>query len=165
MTANETTNITTLPAPERRKGGRPSIYSQDLAAKICGRIAGGEPLTVVCRDEDMPCHRTVMNWAFHTDLVQDDFLQMYRRARQLQADIWADEIVELAEEAVDGPSAQVARIKIDARKWACSKINPAKYGDRTTLEHQGAMKVENVPAKEQAPDWIKEQIEAKTKAH
>ncbi len=64
MTAND--NIATLPAQGRHKGGRPSIYSPELAQEICARIAGGETLKGICEDDDMPCARAVLYW-LHDD--------------------------------------------------------------------------------------------------
>src|SRR5438552_3546860 len=42
--------------------GRPSIYSDKLAAKICERLACGKPLAKICRDEAMPAYSTVRKW-------------------------------------------------------------------------------------------------------
>ncbi len=37
-----------------KKKGRPSLYTEALAAKICRRLADGEPLRAICRDKEMP---------------------------------------------------------------------------------------------------------------
>ncbi len=42
------------PAPKKRKTGRPSLYTEALAADICRRLAEGETLRSVCRDKAMP---------------------------------------------------------------------------------------------------------------
>jgi len=48
---------------------------------------------------------------------------------------FAEEIIEIADN-VEAESASVAKAKlqIDARKWAASKIAPKKYGDKTELD-------------------------------
>ncbi len=50
------------PAPKKRKKGRPSLYTEVLAAKICRRLAEGETLRAICRDKVMPAISTVMGW-------------------------------------------------------------------------------------------------------
>ena len=42
------------PAPKKRKIGRPSLYTEALAAKICRRLAEGESLRAICADKAMP---------------------------------------------------------------------------------------------------------------
>ncbi len=41
---------TKKPAPKKRKKGRPTLYTEALAAKICRRLAEGETLRSICRD-------------------------------------------------------------------------------------------------------------------
>ena len=52
------------------------------------------------------------------------------RARLQQADYFADEIVELSNEAYDGDTASAAKVKCWARMWHAGKMNPKKYGER-----------------------------------
>ena len=60
--------------------GRPSIFSPELAALLCERLAGGETLRAICRDADMPDERTVRRWAL--DDVEG-FAGHYARAREI----------------------------------------------------------------------------------
>ncbi len=39
---------------KKAKKGRPSLYTEALAAKICRRLAEGETLRAICRDKAMP---------------------------------------------------------------------------------------------------------------
>lgn len=122
--------------------GRPSNYTDEIADAICGRLASGEPLTRICRDEGMPSPATVYNW-----LAADaTFLDKYARARESQADTLADEIVRIADEAPppDGETGKIdsawvawQRNRVEARKWTASKLKPKKYGDKLTNEHTG----------------------------
>lgn len=41
----------------------PVPYSQEIADAICERLAGGETLKSICRDEGMPNDRAVRSWA------------------------------------------------------------------------------------------------------
>ena len=78
-----------------------------------------------------------------------DFSDNYVRAKELQADIFADEIIEIADESsgdldyIDDFGNRVenkeftnrSKIRIDARKWAAGKQRPKKYGDKLELNN------------------------------
>lgn len=116
---------------EKRPIGRPSKFSQDLAEKICEQIAHGKSLRAICAEDDMPTSSTVFKWLSE----KEGFSEQYARARTRQADYFFEEIVEIADN-VEADSAAVAkaRLQVDARKWAASKIAPKKYGDKTELD-------------------------------
>ncbi len=118
-----------------KKKGRPSLYTEALAAKICRRLAEGESLRSICRDEKMPAISTVMGWLF--DGQHGDFSAQYARAREAQAELRADEITDIADGAEHGASeaVQAARLRVDARKWIAAKLLPKRYGDK--LQHTG----------------------------
>ena len=105
--------------------GRPSIYTEELALEICTRIAEGESLRSVCRDEDMPATSTVMKWVLENHI----FSEQYERAREAQADSLFDELVDIADEATPD-NVQVQRLRVDTRKWAASKLKSKRYGDK-----------------------------------
>ncbi len=128
--------------------GRPSIYSQELADTICGRIMEGESLRRICSDESMPSGATVFKWLRE----KPEFSEQYAKAKAEQAEGFADELVTIADEReyekveVDGvplavkfDSTAVARnrLRVDTRKWVASKLLPKKYGDRLDLNHSG----------------------------
>ena len=37
-----------------KKNGRPSVYSEEVAVELFSRMAGGESVRSICRDEHMP---------------------------------------------------------------------------------------------------------------
>lgn len=128
---------------------RPSIYSQELADTICKRLAEGESLRSICRDDAMPTKSTVCKWLFDSD--KRAFADQYARAREVQAELMAEEIVEISDDTsrddiVDPLTLQVkpnnewlarSRLRVDARKWVASKLLPKKYGDRVQQEVSG----------------------------
>ncbi len=63
------------PAPKKQKIGRPSLYTEALAAKICRRLAEGETLRAICRDTAMPDKATVLRWL--ADKKRADFRDQY----------------------------------------------------------------------------------------
>ena len=113
--------------------GRPTKFSPELAATICLRLSNGETLRQICNDPTMPCRATVCLWLSE----KPEFSDQYARARDLQQDYRADEILEIADAAED---AHLAKLRIDARKWLMSKTAPKKYGDRVTNIHEGGDK-------------------------
>lgn len=133
-----------LPAPKNTVG-RPTIYSQDLTDRICVRLALGESIRTICKDEDMPAQSVIYQWLYR----HPEFQEQYTRAREEQAESHADEIVDIADETpallevrdkegnivdIKLDSAYIAwqKQRIDSRKWNASKQRPKKYGDRVT---------------------------------
>jgi hypothetical protein len=121
-------------------------FQQNIADVICDRLANGESLRAICRDEGMPSEATVRAWAL------DDvcgFAAQYARARELGYDRLAEEILEIADTPKPGKSrvqkadGQVEereadmiehrRLQVDSRKWMLSKMLPKRYGDKLEL--------------------------------
>ena len=75
--------------------------------------------------------RTINDWK-HRDA---EFATAWRLARIEQAHCLADEIIDIADEQVEGNMAAVQRnrLRVDTRKWFCSKVAPRFYGDRLTV--------------------------------
>lgn len=115
------------------KAGRPSEYNQQVAEAICERIALGESLRSICRDDAMPAQSTVFKWLTQ----QTAFAEQYTRARETQADAMVDEMLDIADRAVSNEEVQAARLRIDARKWVAVKLRPKKYGERVMTELTG----------------------------
>jgi hypothetical protein len=134
--------------------GRPSIFSEDIANKICGEIAtSSKSLKTICSEEGMPSVRTVLSWLSDGDKEEAkpelrEFLHQYARAREAQADFLADEIIEISEHTAEDHTAftginviQRDRLRIDARKWVASKLKPKKYGDKLDLNSEGGLTI------------------------
>lgn len=66
----------------KRPAGRPSLYSDELAAEIVQRLSAGEPLTIICRSDHMPCDDTVRAWADRNEAFSRDIA----RAREVGYD-------------------------------------------------------------------------------
>ena len=134
----------TLSGGLKRRGGRQSLYTPQLAALICERIAHGESLVAISGKQGLPTRQTILEWL----KLHSDFEAMYRQAREDQADTLADEIIAIADSVKDaGPadSARVnaARLRVDARKWTAAKLKPKVYGDRVEAALTGAVTVEH----------------------
>jgi hypothetical protein len=69
-------------APAARTGVRVR-YSEELGAEICARVAAGESVAAICRDEGMPNATSVHDWS----RKDPEFGEAYRAAaRQAQLD-------------------------------------------------------------------------------
>lgn len=131
------------------KKGRPSSFTAAIAFVICERLGQGESLRKICSDEAMPDKSTVMRWLSD----RAEFRDQYARAREAQADYWAEEIVEIADTPIEGERTEESeqgtkvvredmlghrRLQIDTRKWLMARMAPKKYGDKITQEVTGA---------------------------
>ncbi|WP_315928880.1 terminase small subunit protein [Mesorhizobium sp. SP-1A] len=124
---------------------RPSDFTEEIADTICERLAEGESLRSICRDEGMPSTSSVCRWL----AAREGFREQYARARELQADALFDEAQDIANTLVEGVKTKVTsdgktevtrgdmiehrRLQVDVRKWMVGKLAPKKYGDKLAL--------------------------------
>lgn len=129
--------------------GRPTIFSIELADRICERLVEGESLRSICKDDDMPSVGTVCRWL--ADDAHPGFREQYARAREAQADTIFDEQLDIADDAsndwmerfdkdgqslgwvLNGEHVQRSKLRIDTRKWMAAKLAPKRYGDKVAL--------------------------------
>ena len=127
---------------EKRRRGRPTSYNLKTAEAICEQLAAGASLVAICKQSAMPSYSTAMAWL----RTHDEFLEMYRLAREDQADTLADEIIAIADSpAHSSEEVQRNRLRVDARKWIVSKLRPRRYGDKVALTgpNDGPIKTDN----------------------
>ena len=137
------------PEAEGAKTGRPTMYSNTLAALICGRIANGETLTAICKTAGLPVPGTVHRWRRENSQFSAD----YALAREDQMDTWGDDIVAISDdstldtvtvtdkkgrehEVVDHENIQRDRLRVDTRKFLMAKLAP-RYADKVAHDHSG----------------------------
>lgn len=130
--------------------GTPISYTPEIGQEICARLMEGESLVKICTDPTLPTRRTVMNWLNNAKMVE--FHEMYKRAREVQAEGFVDEIWEILNDdsedyvmmedkkgrLVMRPNhehVQRTRMRIDAIKWYAGKVRPSVYGERVTQQH------------------------------
>lgn len=98
----------------------------------------------------MPARPTIIAWALED---REGFSDRYARARDLQLEHWADEVIDVADDGtndfmekkngddkdsswvLNSEHVQRSRLRIDSRKWLLSKLKPERYGDK--LQHTG----------------------------
>lgn len=122
--------------------GRPSSYTEEQADSICEHIASGKSLVSWCAQEGRPNYSTVTRWLE----AHESFRNKYVRAREDQADYLAEEIVQIADDGLNDTYTDEegnvrtnqdviarSRLRVDARKWYASKLQPKKYGDKVAV--------------------------------
>lgn len=100
------------------------------ATRIIKLIAEGESMRKACSAEKV-APSTFCGW-----VTQDaELAEQYARARDVRAEVRADQIDEIAEKVEMGLIApDVGRVVIDARKWAASKLAPKRYSEKTIAD-------------------------------
>jgi hypothetical protein len=125
--------------------GRPSKYSTQLGIDICNYVASStDGMRKMCRNnEKFPCADTLMQWR----LNYPDFSARYAQAKLVQADLFAEEIIDIIDDCETiSDNVMKARAQVDARKWIACKLLPKAYGDKVqnetkvTITHEDRLK-------------------------
>lgn len=122
-------------------------YSQETADKICARLAEGESLRSICRDEGMPAYSTVRGW----ESDDPEFLARSTRAREEGCHAMAQDCLQIADDGhndwmekhgregeligwtVNGEHVQRSKLRIETRMRLLGKWLPKVYGDKVEL--------------------------------
>ena len=117
-------------------------YSTKLATEYCGYVATGMSLRTACQQKGMPSSGTVFNWL----ASYPEFVDLYARAKESAADAFLEDIQDIADKTLKGEyNAKAAKVAIDAKIWAASKLKPKKYGERLDVTSGGeAIAVPNI---------------------
>ena len=129
-----------------QKVGAKTHYTIDIGDAICEGVAEGKSLSKISKELDIK-PRNVFNWFRN----YPEFLQNYTQAKEEQAELFAEEIIEIADDGrndryseeegghlkIDHDVIARSRLRVDARKWVASKLKPKKYGDKLTTEEIG----------------------------
>jgi len=133
---------------KNKQVGRPSDYSEEFANIICLKIANGQGLVKICKEDGMPVRSTVMLWL----LKYKEFSDKYTQAREAQADFYFEQMLDIADN-IEGDmildengnstgkfnheNINRSRLRVDTRKWIVARLAPKKYGDRIDYDPQG----------------------------
>jgi hypothetical protein len=120
---------------------------------ICVEISSGRSLRSICLDEGMPDKATVFRWLAKYEAFRDQ----YAHAREAQADAMLEDILEIADDGTNDSYTDEegnvrtnqdviarSRLRVDARKWAMSKMAPKKYGEKLDLNHSGSVNLQPI---------------------
>lgn len=136
-------------------------YSQEdkdrIFNEICTLIENGMAVRNALKQDGMPDSKTFYDW-----MDKDNSkLQQYARACELRADMMAEDMLEIADDGTndymtitkgdteynveDREVTSRSKLRVEARKWLLSKMNPKKYGDKTDITTNGN-EITNVPS-------------------
>jgi len=120
-------------------------FKQEIANEICERIAQGETLRAICREEGKPSHATIYNWL---DEVPE-FALRFGRARAQGEDLIAQECLAIADTPCEGVETTVKpdgaieerrgdmlghrKLQIETRLKLLAKWNPKKWGEKLAV--------------------------------
>lgn len=114
----------------------PTLDDQ-IIETILERISNGEILTAVCAE--LGCRPSIM--LHRADRDPSFWGERYTRARRLQAAALAEDVVRITDEEKDP---QRARVRSDARKWLAARLDPARFGDKLTMDGTLQVGLENL---------------------
>lgn len=134
----------------KHAGGRPTMYTPELADQICEQLASGDSMRTVSKGKAMPAMTTMFRWLRENP----EFRKQYEKAKEEAADAFAEEILDIADDGsndwmirhgkddqeswqLNGEHVQRSRLRIDSRKWIASKLKPKKYGDKIDMTTNG----------------------------
>lgn len=109
--------------------------------QVCQRIEAGESVRSVLFGDNSPIGSELFYQILDSD---DEKSKRYARACAVRADKIFDEVLDIAEHTGEDHTpftgsnvVQRDKLRIDARKWVLSKLDPKRYGDKIDLEHTG----------------------------
>lgn len=136
--------MSNTPNGDKNPVGRPSIYTKELADLICMLTATNTfGLRKLCKlHNELPVVDTIYQWRYK----YKDFSEQYAEAKLKQAELMAEEILEICDDGtndwmatlgdeeqgmgwrLNGEHVNRSRLRIDTRKWLASKLLPKTYG-------------------------------------
>jgi hypothetical protein len=106
--------------------------NDDVMNTVCEAIASGKSLVSQLRALDISAGD------FYVGLERNSaWAELYARAREVQADTLADEIVDIADDTAGDTDPASRRLRVEARKWTAAKLRPKRWGDNVNINHGG----------------------------
>ena len=127
------------------------LKSIELTNDICTRIADGESLRSICREDGYPAIGSFLRWVAEDDILREQ----YARAMEMRADCLFEEMTDIADDAtndfmdkvgqdgslgdkvLNAEHIQRSRLRIETRKWVTGRMNPKKYGESSKVTLSG----------------------------
>ena len=109
-------------------------FSEEVTVLIVDRMCECQTLAAICRENGIT-RRTVYKWLNQ----HPSFANQYAMAQQMLADCLFDQILEICDGLKPDPNADnksnwrvvdAARLKIESRKYLCSRLHPLRYHEQ-----------------------------------
>lgn len=132
----------------KHAGGRPTIYSQELADKICAEISQTEMgFHKLYKALDwFPDPSTILDWV----AKYPEFTKQYAQARRLQMDLMGERILDIVDDSSGDESISPngnrienreftsrSKLRAEARMWLMERLAPKVYGKFIKDEDEG----------------------------
>jgi len=137
------------------KRGKRGEWSEDDKVAIVERVLEGmaeghtlsETVSAVgsALDEKLTAG-VVRRWI----VAQEEWFLRYQRTKTMLGQAFAEEAILVARESTSSTTA-TDRVLIETLKWAAAKANPVEYGEKQTVEHQGAQTLSVKIVEDDAP--------------
>jgi hypothetical protein len=132
---------------ESQMGSKHRPYDPKLVDEVCDRIAEGETLRAICREEHMPSPQVIYRWM----AADPSFKERFAQARELGEEVIVQECLDIADNAtndwmekldknaqpigwvLNGEHVQRSKLRIETRLKLLAKWNPRKWGDRQII--------------------------------
>jgi hypothetical protein len=116
--------------------------------EICRRVSLGQSMLTILTEGDrsLPKYETALEWL--TDYP--DFADAYSKAQRARSDVLFEEALTISDDArndwmsrndpnnagfmLNGENINRSKLRVETRKWAAAKLNPSRYGEKTTVE-------------------------------
>lgn len=147
------------PEAPKKKIGRPSKYTPEIAQRMCDLLSEGVPLQEICRREGYPAWRTIYDWMYRDDKEVAagrgaGLSASIARAREIGYDALAEQCLVIADTPQmgrktvyssggdeDKDSVTVTeeemlghrKLQIETRLKLLAKWDPKRFGDRVQL--------------------------------
>ncbi len=144
---------------EKKKIGRPSKYTPEIAQRMCEMLSEGIPLREICRMEGFPAWRTVYDWMYRDDAALATgsgvgLSAAIAHAREVGYEALAEECLIIADNIKIGKRTTFSsgaedkedsmtvveedmlghrKLQIETRLKLLAKWNPKKYGDKVQI--------------------------------
>lgn len=135
-------------AEEKQHQGAPIEWTEELKeaaiTHIIDEITEGKSIRAILREAKikLPSNRLFLKW-----VAEDESLsKQYAYSMGLRADLMFEDMLDIADsveddliilpdgrEVVNNNVIQRDKLRVDTRKWALSRMNPKKYGEKVDL--------------------------------
>lgn len=116
---------------QRRKIGRPTVITEEVAQAIFARIEAGESIAAITREDGFPNSCTIYRRVESDDV----FRARFNWALMVRSELWAEQIVSISDSIKGSTSMEeinAAKLMVNSRQWIVSRLMAKKYGDAPT---------------------------------
>jgi hypothetical protein len=140
--------------------GRPTNYTPEIGEYVAEQLSLGRSLknivdTARAQDPNFPDYSSFLKFACDPD---HHFFEIHRFGRELQWRRYAEQVVEISDDAtndymvqegkdgemswkINGEHIQRSRLRVDTRKWLLSRVLPKEYGDEVGKESAAQVQI------------------------